>query len=98
MVTMLLRPLLCLILLIPVQALAGQQQKGSLYNDPWNTGSQLLAAKKWDELSDQEKKRVKEAQDRYQKLPQDKKEKLRKKWEKMPEREKEKYRLEKKYR
>lgn len=98
MVTLLLRPLLCLLLLIPSQALAARQQIPPHYNDHWNTDSQLLVAKKWDDLSDREKKRVKEAQDRYQKLPQDKKEKLRQKWEKMPEREKEKYRLEKKYR
>jgi len=95
---MVLRSLICFLMVIPLQLFASQQPKLSQHAEPNSHGNYFLLAKKWDELSDQEKKRVKQAQDRYQKLPPDKKEKLREKWEKMPKKEKEKYRLEKKYR
>ena len=66
---------------------------------PWPSHQQgLLLAKKWDELSREEKKKVKEARDKYKKLPREKKDKLRKKWEDMPREEREKYKLERRYR
>lgn len=61
------------------------------------SGSYQLA-KKWEDLSDKDKKRVREAKERYDKLPNKRKTKLREKWENMPPEEKKKYRLDKKYR
>lgn len=68
--------------------------------NPWKYDvlPSLLLTKKWDELSEEEKKRVQEARDHYKKLPPEKKEQLRKKWEKVPPEEKKKYKLDKKYR
>jgi len=60
--------------------------------------SPLLLAKRWEDLTPEEKERVKEAKERYKNLPDDKKERLRKKWENMPKDEKEKYKLERRYR
>jgi len=54
--------------------------------------SQQLA-KRWEDLSDREKQRVREAKEKYDRLPPERKENLRKKWEQMPKQEKEKYRL-----
>lgn len=66
--------------------------------DPVSVAEPLLLSKKWDELSDKEKKRIKDAKEKYRKLPADEQQKLRKKWEKMSPKEREKYKLEKKYR
>ena len=67
---------------------------------PWSQPStvQLQLAKKWDELSSEEKKKVREAQERYKQLPQEKKQKLKKKREKVPDKETDKYKLERRYR
>jgi hypothetical protein len=83
-----------LLLLIPAIGLAGQAPS-PFYSDG---KGEFFLAKKWEELSDQEKQRVRQAKERYQQLPQDRQEQLRRKWEKMPEQEKEKYRLERKRR
>ncbi len=54
----------------------------------------MVADKRWDELSREEKERIRDARERYRKLPRDKQEKLRRQWEDLPDREKRKYRLE----
>lgn len=74
--------------------------QGFLDKHPWRYQAiaPLLLTKKWDDLSEEEKKRVREARDRYKQLPPEKKEQLRKKWEKVPPEEKKKYKLDKKYR
>jgi len=67
----------------------------SVYDSP---PPPILLAKKWEELSPTEKRRVKDAQDKYRKLPNKKQKKLRDEWDKMPKRERDKYKLEKDYR
>ena len=98
---------ICLFLLtvvVSAPALAdkgpGSRQAGNGGFDPWHQRSVygFELAKKWDELSPEEKRRVREAKERYRKLPEDKQEKLREKWEKMPKDEREKYKLERRYR
>lgn len=62
---------------------------------PWGGyGHVQLLTKKWDDLSQDEKKRVREAKERYRNLPEDRQERLREKWEKMPKKERDKYKLE----
>ncbi len=68
-------------------------------SSPWGAPPlPFTLVKKWDDLSPEEKKRVKEARERYQKLPDDRQEKLRRKWEEMPKQEREKYKIDRKYR
>lgn len=95
---MLLKGFVIALMLAPTIALAGL---GKPYapermhqQNPESGNPHLLLAKKWDELSDDERKRIKDAKERYQKLPPEKKEQLRNKWENMSPKEKEKYRLE----
>lgn len=71
---------------------------GNLYRESPMAGHPALLAKRWDELSEQDKRRINEARDRYERMPRDKKQNLREKWERMPAREKEKYRIERKKR
>lgn len=88
--------LLALILVtFSLPALSSREAMG--YGSTSVTESWFMA-KKWDELSDNEKKRIKDAKEKYRKLPSDEQKKLRKKWEKMSPKEREKYKLEKKYR
>lgn len=63
---------------------------------PWegNPKNVQLLTKKWEELSQDEKKRVREAKERYKSLPEDRQERLREKWENMPKNERDKYKLE----
>ncbi len=58
------------------------------------TGWQLASRKKWEELSDEEKRRIREVREQYRKLPPEKQEELRRKWQDLPDRKKERYRLE----
>lgn len=58
------------------------------------TAWQLASGKKWEELSEEEKKRIHDARDKYRRLPPEKQEELRRKWEDLPDRKKERYRLE----
>ena len=102
------KPLIALILTFAcLPVMAGRLEQNTpwspvvdshLRNEYHNPAPALLLAKKWDELSPEEKKRVKEARDRYRKLPNDKKKRLRDRWEKMPKKERDKYKLEKEYR
>jgi Protein of unknown function (DUF3106) len=91
-----LQVLLFIALLAPAVTLASVQPV--LNNLPSDPRGLVLTAKKWDELSDKEKRKVKEAKEKYRKLPKEDRQKLREKWEKMPQKEREKYKLEKKYR
>ncbi len=63
---------------------------------PWESRPQdvQLLTKKWEELSQDDKKRVREAKERYRSLPEDRQERLREKWENMPKNERDKYKLE----
>lgn len=58
------------------------------------TGWQLASGKKWEELSEEEKRRIRDARERYRRLPPEKQEELRRKWKELPDRKKERYRLE----
>ena len=99
------RRLLVVTLLLSTLSLWASAGTAQPSHNPWGASvlrqdrtQAIQLAKKWDDLSEKEKKRVREAKERYERLPDKKREKLREKWERMPPKEKEKYRLEKKYR
>jgi len=103
---MLSRILLLLSLAFPLAALASfspmpaesSPRTPSAFSPEADAGHPQLLAKKWKDLSDQEKKRIREAKEKYDRLPADRQENLRRKWEDMPKKEKEKYQLERKRR
>lgn len=95
---------ICPLLLIPVSGYSHLAEtvsvRASEVSHPFaaSHAPHFLLVKKWDDLSERDKRRIREAQDRYERMPRDKRENLREKWERMPAREKEKYRIERKYR
>ncbi|MFA5632238.1 MAG: DUF3106 domain-containing protein [Porticoccaceae bacterium] len=83
-----------LALCIAIPALADSARTGrSPFHLPVIDRESHLLSKRWEDLSDREKQRVREAKEKYERLPAERQENLRRKWEKMPEQEKDKYRL-----
>ena len=92
-------PLVPLLLIALFSTLLADKSHANTTDTPWASPhpGQLLA-KRWEDLSAREKKQVREAQKRYEKMPEDRKQQLRKKWENMPNKERSKYKLERRKR